>query len=225
MTTRTEDIKEIRNLLKKITGRTWSVSGSTGTAYSYIRIKTQPRRLEETGEISREVNLIDQWLLGMVFNDGRPVHFQGHQITPEGRDRFIDFLRHLIFKGYTCNTEKAQAKLDESTKKAEYTAEALISDEVRKAGGTPIETWRLEQIAQHVAHRHTILQTTADQITATALERVTNQNDTPAETEMDCPTHGRTLHVLVGFNWTCKSCQSGEIDQNAAAWLALAESF
>ena len=184
MTTRTEDVKEIRTLLKKITGQTWSVSGSTGTAYGYIRIKTQPRCLVASGEICREVNPVDQWLLGMVFNDGRPIHFQGHQVTPEGRDRFIEFLRHLVFKGYTFTIDQAQAKLDKAHDDARHLAEAEVRDELRRAGGEPLEDWKVQQIAQNVAHRNTILQATADQITAAAIERVTRQNATPAEPEL-----------------------------------------
>jgi len=159
MTSRTDDIKEIRALLKTITGMTWSVRGSTGTAYSWINISTPPRRQVETGEISRTINLADAFLLGDIVGRGAPVHHQGHSVSPEARDGLIATLRDLAAEGRTFDLATAEAKIAEARQAAKHTAEAKVADALRKdfgRDGLGLSDWRLADLASDVAHPHSL---------------------------------------------------------------------
>lgn len=51
-TTRDETIKTIRAALKRRSGKTWSVTGGTGTAYGWITITAPPKRRDAWDRMS-----------------------------------------------------------------------------------------------------------------------------------------------------------------------------
>lgn len=67
--------KELRKMLKQRTGRTWSVKGSTGTAYSWIDICAPPARI-----VDWKMTPEDESILASVL--GEDSIGQHHQIPP-----------------------------------------------------------------------------------------------------------------------------------------------
>lgn len=70
---RSEAIAAIRTALKARSGKAWSVTGGTGTAYGWITIHAAPSRRGEFDRMSRE----DCAELGTLLGLGGPVHDQG----------------------------------------------------------------------------------------------------------------------------------------------------
>ena len=70
--------KELRSILKKRTGRTWSVKGGTGTAWSWLDICAPPARLVDGYRMTPD----DESLLAAVLGES---HIgQHYQIPPTG---------------------------------------------------------------------------------------------------------------------------------------------
>ena len=172
MITRTDDIKEIRSLLKTITGLAWSVKGSTGTAYSWITIATPPRRLVETSELSRTINLAEAFLLGDVLAERRPVHHQGQSVSPEARYGLLDTLRAHVAEGRTFDLATAEAKIEEARKAAKHTAEAEVSKALRQAAGAELADWQILEAAQTTAWQNSLPQAEGAALVAAAIELI-----------------------------------------------------
>jgi hypothetical protein len=71
--------KVLRKLLRERTGRDWSVTRGRGTAYSWIRIHSPPKRRCKFGFLSIE----DQILLTAALGSRPRVHEQGESIRTE----------------------------------------------------------------------------------------------------------------------------------------------
>lgn len=71
---RNEAIKIIRAELKRRSGKPWSVTGGTGTAWGWIRITSPPKRSPGYGALSPE----DQQELSELL--GKEVHHQGESV-------------------------------------------------------------------------------------------------------------------------------------------------
>ena len=69
--TRAHAVKTIKAALRKVTGRTWSVRGGTGTSYGYIDVTAPKARLDANGSMTED----DMKMLRDVF--GVDVHHQG----------------------------------------------------------------------------------------------------------------------------------------------------
>jgi hypothetical protein len=74
---RDEAITRIKAALKRRSTKTWSVTGGTGTARSWITVQAPPRRCDQDGCTSPE----DSAELGLLFGQPGPVHRQGLQIS------------------------------------------------------------------------------------------------------------------------------------------------
>lgn len=83
---RDEAIERIRAALKRRAGRSWSVRGGRGTAWSWIEVSAPPARRNEFGGISAE----DANELSRIFGIGRH-HFTGGcwSISREERERMV----------------------------------------------------------------------------------------------------------------------------------------
>lgn len=84
---RDEAIKTIRAELKRRSGKTWSVTGGSGTAWGWIRINVPPARerfswdgLDEVGP-GNYPSLADRVLLGLLLGlDSKLAHPQGESV-------------------------------------------------------------------------------------------------------------------------------------------------
>lgn len=74
---RAETIAAIRAALKARSGKTWSVTGGTGTAYGWITIKAPPKRCDQWGSMSDA----DRAELGELLGLGRPTLRQGVDVA------------------------------------------------------------------------------------------------------------------------------------------------
>lgn len=91
---RADAIKSIKVGLKKLTGRSWNVSGNRGTAYGYINIDAPKarRNFDSYGKLLEQVDsyaymgLEDRRALAQVFKCGDTVHFQGMVCSPDERE-------------------------------------------------------------------------------------------------------------------------------------------
>ena len=88
MTTQTEDLsrnavtKRIRSALRQRSGKTWSVTCGTGTAYGWIHIKARHHDSMSAAECAELAHL-----LGL----SRPCHFQGESI-PASHDYYREYI-------------------------------------------------------------------------------------------------------------------------------------
>ena len=74
--------KRIRQALRRRSGKSWSVSGGSGTAYGWIRIKATA---------GRDLALAEQMELAELLGLSRPCHFQGEDI-PSGHDYYREYI-------------------------------------------------------------------------------------------------------------------------------------
>lgn len=84
---RNETIKEIRAALKRRSGKTWSVTGGTGTAWGWISISSQPKHRNEYGYMSDA----DRAELGQLLGFDAPVHRQGESIA-SSNDHYQEYI-------------------------------------------------------------------------------------------------------------------------------------
>jgi hypothetical protein len=73
---RTNTITAIRAVLKERSGKVWSVTGGTGTAWGWIRILSVPMRRDEHGAMTDA----DRDELTRLLGHDRPIHHQGESI-------------------------------------------------------------------------------------------------------------------------------------------------
>ena len=85
MTNRDEAITEIKRALKARSGKTWSVTGGRGTAYSWITITVPPSKRDMYGYMSKA----DSEELANLLGLDRAVHSQGADIDLDGRDEYV----------------------------------------------------------------------------------------------------------------------------------------
>lgn len=87
MVTRKEAIARIRTALRARSGRSWSVTGSTGTAYGWITVSSLPRQRADHDYMTFE----DCETLGLLMGQRDPAHCQGISISPDHRELYVDF--------------------------------------------------------------------------------------------------------------------------------------
>lgn len=85
---RAETITAIRAALKRRSGKTWSVTGGTGTAYGWITITAPPKRCDQWGNMTDA----DRTELGELLGFGRPVQRQGVDVaaSTDHRREYVD---------------------------------------------------------------------------------------------------------------------------------------
>lgn len=171
MQTRTETNKEIRDLLKKITGTTWSVKGHTGTAYGWINISAPPKR-HPAG--CSTLDSIDQWQLTLALGRDRLVSHQGESISPDSRDHFMQTLRERAAAGTTVSRKDAEKRYAAERTGAIEDAERQMCDLVRKRGAD-VADWQIDQVAQGISYRHGLRSTEADALARDALALVLSE--------------------------------------------------
>lgn len=76
---RKNTIPAIRAALKERSGKAWSVTGGTGTAYGWITISSPPARREQYGYMSEA----DKVELAHLLGGDSPVHSQGESIPAD----------------------------------------------------------------------------------------------------------------------------------------------
>ena len=82
-----EACAELRALLRKATGRSWSVTHGRGTAYGWITVHAMPKdRLADC------LTNADARTLAALFGEDRPVHRQGLSISPDARGYYVEQL-------------------------------------------------------------------------------------------------------------------------------------
>lgn len=79
---RGETVAQLRRLLKARTGRTWSVTGGRGTAWSYITIQAPPARAT-----NEEARAEDGETLRAIFHPHSSLPSSSVVILPGRRDR------------------------------------------------------------------------------------------------------------------------------------------
>ena len=82
-----EACAELRALLRKATGRSWSVTHGRGTAYGWITVHAMPKDRVD-GYLSDR----DARTLAALFGEDRPVHCQGLSISPDARELYVEQL-------------------------------------------------------------------------------------------------------------------------------------
>jgi hypothetical protein len=85
---RNEAILRIRKALKARSGKAWSVTGGTGTAWGWIHIQAPPARRDDMGRTSEA----DRAELGQLLGLEGPVHTQGVNIpaSSDYRQEYVD---------------------------------------------------------------------------------------------------------------------------------------
>src|SRR5262245_48846059 len=99
--TRKTTIPAIRAALRERSGKTWSVTGGTGTAYGWITISAPPKRLERYS-----MTEADRAELGELLGLGRPAHHQGESIPAAH-----DFRRLYVTRAATGATGGLKAEV------------------------------------------------------------------------------------------------------------------
>ena len=107
---RNETIKEIRDALKRRSGKAWSVTGGKGTAWGWINIDSPPARRtchavkkagavtdnpedyeeKDTGELGGNMTIGDRQELAVLLGK-ESVHCQGESI-PSSRDYYAEYI-------------------------------------------------------------------------------------------------------------------------------------
>lgn len=83
-TDRNDAIKLIRAALRQRSGKAWSVTGGTGTAYGWIEIKSPPKRAADQWGTMTAAEAAE---LGDLLGLGGPAHHQGVSIAASGNHR------------------------------------------------------------------------------------------------------------------------------------------
>jgi hypothetical protein len=106
-----ETINQIRKALKRRSGKSWSVTGGSGTAWGWLNITAPPKHCtghavqiqgsmgmnpedfeyKDTGELNGNMTPTDQTELGKLLGLDKPVHFQGESI-PAGHDYWQEYI-------------------------------------------------------------------------------------------------------------------------------------
>lgn len=84
MIERNEAIARIRKALKARSGKSWSVKGGRGTAWSWIDVDAPPRRRNEHDNMNDSDHAELNRLFGLD-----DIHNQGLMISPEARDEHV----------------------------------------------------------------------------------------------------------------------------------------
>lgn len=230
MTNRNEATREIKALLKQITGTTWNCSGSRGTAWGWIKIVAPKARIASNGY---SMEKIDAWHLALAMDPEarRPVHHQYESISPEARDGFVENLRVRAAAGHKVSREQAEAKLAECNVDAGQWAEATASDLVRQHGAN-VPEWKIDQEIGEIAHRRGGSRDfVADKLRAEIAERQSHLDepqvaastvtDTPADQAIRAEREARVAAMDAAAN--DETPEATGLDPSASAWLALAE--
>lgn len=108
---RNETMAEIKTVLRRRSGKVWSVTGGRGTAWGWITIDAPPARRtahsvkregaitdrpedyedRDTGEPGGYMTSADRAELGRLLGLSGPVHFQGESI-PSGIDYYSEYV-------------------------------------------------------------------------------------------------------------------------------------
>jgi len=85
--TRREAITALRVALRRRSGRSWSVTGGTGTAWGWIRLSAPPSRCDEIGHMSKR----DRIELAQLLGRDTPIGRQGYSI-PASDDHWREYI-------------------------------------------------------------------------------------------------------------------------------------
>lgn len=84
---RAEAIDRIKRALKARSGKTWSVTGSRGTAWGWLTIHVPPKDRDAEGYMPKDRRDELHQLLGLA--DFSHVHMQGESISPDSREWYV----------------------------------------------------------------------------------------------------------------------------------------
>lgn len=82
---RNEAIKRIKAGLQTRSGKTWSVTGGTGTAYGWLHISAPPKRIDEMGRMTEA----DRAELSKLLNKNVPMQYES---VPSGNDFYAEYI-------------------------------------------------------------------------------------------------------------------------------------